>query len=151
MKCEKCPRGWLFVLLIAAGLLAACGTAIATREAQKQSPVASWNDIEVQRVNIIRISETAVRVDMMYLIKPLKPDNYSFFFHFTDQAGKMIVQLDMPINPFSTGEVSWSRAVTIPASTTGKLKVVMGRYNPVNSARIPTVNGLDHVEIGVID
>jgi len=151
MEHEKYLRSWLLVLVVAAGLLTACGTATATPATRKQSPIAVWSDLEVQRVNLIRISETTVRVDVVYLIKLLKPDNYSFFFHFTDPAGKIVAQVDVSINPFSTGEVAWSQVVTLSDSTRGKLKVVMGRYSPVNFARLATVSGLEQVEIGVVD
>jgi len=150
MRHEKCTK-WLFVLWMTVALLTACGTTVTTPAPQNQPPVASWSDLEVQRVNIVRVSATSVRVDITYLIKLLKPNDYSFFFHFTDQAGNMVAQLDEPINLFSTGEVSWSRTLTIPPSASGKLRVVMGRYGPVNGARIATINGLEQIEIRILD
>ncbi|HLF24814.1 MAG TPA: hypothetical protein VJG32_00640 [Anaerolineae bacterium] len=143
--------GGLIAILVGAGLLIAGSIALASQDSQ-QPTVAAWSDIEVQKVNVVRISRTALQVDMTYVGKSQKQDAYPFFFHVTDESGILVAQIDVSVNSVPIGKVSSSQyEVRLPPSAIGKIRIVMGRYNSANTSRIATINGLPEVEIGVID
>lgn len=133
-------------------LLIAGSIALASPNSQQQPIVADWSDIEVQKVNAVRISKTLLRLDITYLGKSRTQEPYPFFFHITDQSGALVAGIDVLLGPVSIGKVfSTQNEVRIPSSATGKLRMIMGRFNPVNASPIATINGLNEIEIDVLE
>ena len=143
----------VLTVMLAIPVVAIAGSiALASQDSQQQPTVAAWSDIEVQKVNVVRISETLLRLDITYLGKSQTQDADPLFFHVTDQSGALVAGIDVLVGSVSAGKVfSTQDELRIPSSAAGKLRVVMGRFDPANASRIATTNGLTEIEIDVLE
>ncbi len=120
-----------------------------------------WGDLELRQVRLaatVRAGDVIPVALMWRALAPL-PANLKIFVHALDDNGVVVAQHDaQPLNdlrPMTTlpvGEdVNDRHGLALPQDFAGRLRIVLGLYDPETGRRVSTTDGQDAVVIGVVD
>ncbi|MCS7061182.1 MAG: glycosyltransferase family 39 protein [Anaerolineae bacterium] len=117
-----------------------------------------WGDLELRRVmlaNEVR-SGDVIPVALVWRVLAPLPDNLKIFVHAVDDNGAVVAQHDaQPLNdlrPMTTlpvGEdINDRHGLALPQEYTGRLRILLGLYDPTTGQRVLTTEGRDALTIG---
>lgn len=120
-----------------------------------------WGDLELRQTRLPTVVRPGdvIPVALLWRARAPLPTNLKIFAHAVDENGVVVAQHDaQPLNdlrPMTTlpvGEdVNDRHGLALPEGFTGRLRVLVGLYDPATGQRILTTDGQDAVVLGEVN
>ncbi|MGQ9814828.1 MAG: hypothetical protein ACUVR3_06700, partial [Candidatus Roseilinea sp.] len=120
-----------------------------------------WGDLELRQARLPAVVRPGdvIPVALLWRAQAPLPTNLKIFAHAVDENGIVVAQHDaQPLNdlrPMTTlpvGEdVNDRHGLALPEGFTGRLRILVGLYDPATGQRILTTDGQDAVVLGEVN